>query len=121
VRSAILIVTNRPALAFAATAATIVLAVVMLFVELYPRVMVSPSAFADSLTVTNASSGHSTLSMMTVATVLLLPVVLVYQFCAYRVVRVRVSGEHAASPAGILAPRGTEPRDGGAGGASGDA
>ena len=35
-----------------ATAATIVLAVVMLFVELYPRVMVSSTSFADSLTVT---------------------------------------------------------------------
>jgi cytochrome d ubiquinol oxidase subunit II len=112
---------RRPALAFAATAATIVLAVVMLFVELYPRVMVSSTAFADSLTVANASSGHYTLTVMTVATVLLLPVVLVYQFWAYRVFRVRVSGEQAATPADILAPRRGGPQDGGAGGAPGDA
>ncbi len=112
---------RQPALAFAATAATIVLAVVMLFVELYPRVMVSSTAFADSLTVTNAASGHYTLTAMTVATVLLLPVVLVYQFWAYRVFRVRLSGEHAARPADILAPRGTGPKGRGAGGAPDDA
>ncbi len=98
--------TRRPALAFAATAATVVLAVVMLFVELYPRVMVSSTAFADSLTVANSASGHYTLTVMTVATALLLPVVLVYQFWTYRVFRVRVSGDAAASPADILAPRG---------------
>ena len=48
---------------------------------------------------------------MTVATALLLPVVLLYQFWTYRVFRVRVSGEHAASPADILAPRGRVPKD----------
>ena len=43
---------RREGLAFAATAATIVLAVVLLFTELYPRVMVSSTSFADSLTIT---------------------------------------------------------------------
>ena len=52
---------RREGLAFAATAATIVLAVVLLFTELYPRVMVSSTNFADSLTTTNSSSGHYTL------------------------------------------------------------
>ena len=46
---------------------------------------------------------------------------LVYQFWAYRVFRVRLSGEHAARPADILAPRGTGPTDRGAGGAPDDA
>ena len=83
--------------------------------------MVSSTAFADSLTVTNAASGHHTLTVMMVATVLLLPVVLVSQLWAYRVVRVRLSGEHAARPADILAPRGTGPKGRGAGGAPDDA
>jgi len=102
---------RRAALAFGATAITIVLAVVMLFVELYPRVMVSSSAFADSLTVHNAASGHYTLTVMTVATVLLLPVVCVYQFWSYRVFRVRVAGEVPATPADVLAPRASGPND----------
>ena len=110
---------RRPALAFVATAATIVLAVVMLFVELYPRVMVSSSAFANSLTVSNAASGHYTLTVMTVATALLLPVVFVYQFWTYRVFRVRVTGEASVTPADILAPRAGRPEDPPSGGGAG--
>jgi cytochrome bd ubiquinol oxidase subunit II len=112
---------RRPALAFGATAATIVLAVVMLFVELYPRVMVSSSAFANSLTVHNAASGHYTLTVMTVATVLLLPIVFAYQFWTYRVFRVRVTGETSVTPGDILAPRGGRPPDPPRGGARPDA
>jgi len=92
--------------AFVATAIGIVGLVATIFLNLYPRVMVSSTAFADSLTVANSASGHYTLTVMTVATVLLLPVVLVYQFWTYRVFRVRVSGDAAASPADILTPRG---------------
>ena len=58
---------GRLGAAFAATATTIVLAVVTLFTMLYPRVMVSSSSFADSLTIDNAASGHYTLTVMTVA------------------------------------------------------
>jgi cytochrome d ubiquinol oxidase subunit II len=112
---------RRPALAFGATAATIVLAVIMLFVELYPRVMVSSSAFANSLTVHNAASGHYTLTVMTVATLLLLPIVFAYQFWTYRVFRVRVSGETPVTPGDILTPRGGRPPDPPRGGAPPDA
>jgi cytochrome bd ubiquinol oxidase subunit II len=97
---------RRPAQAFVATALTIGLAVVLLFVELYPRVMVSSTDFADSLTVANSSSADYTLTVMTVATALLLPVVAVYQVWIYRVFRIRVAGVQAArSPAEVIAPR----------------
>ncbi len=108
---------RRPAAAFIATALTIGLAVVLLFVELYPRVMVSSTDFADSLTVANSSSAHYTLTVMTVATALLLPVVVAYQVWIYRVFRVRVAGTgQKLSPADVVA-RGRGSDDGGHGGA----
>jgi hypothetical protein len=58
---------------------------------------------------------------MTVATVLLLPIVFAYQFWTYRVFRVRVTGETPVTPADILAPRGGRPPDPPRGGARPDA
>ena len=98
--------TRRHGLAFAATATTIVLAVVTLFTMLYPRVMVSSSNFADSLTIDNAASGHYTLTVMTVAVAILLPIVLLYQAWTYHVFRARVGhAEPIASPADLLGPK----------------
>jgi len=97
---------GRPALAFLATATTIVLAVVMLFVELYPRVMVSSTAFANSLTIQNSASAHYTLTVMTVTAALLLPVVLLYQVWTYHVFRARLGGgPSATNPAELLGGR----------------
>lgn len=86
--------------AFAATTATMALAVVTLFASLYPRVMVSSTDFADSLTVTNAASAHYTLQVMSIAAAVLTPVVLGYQVWTYRVFRRRVGGP----PVGGTAP-----------------
>jgi cytochrome d ubiquinol oxidase subunit II len=92
--------------AFAATTATIVLAVVSLFVMLYPRVMVSSTDFANSLTVDNAASGHYTLTVMTIAALVLLPVVLLYQAWTYHVFRARLGQvEMPTSPADLLGPQ----------------
>jgi cytochrome d ubiquinol oxidase subunit II len=92
--------------AFAATTATIVLAVVSLFVMLYPRVMVSSTGFANSLTVDNGASGHYTLTVMTIAAVVLLPVVLLYQAWTYHVFRARLGqAEMPVSPADLLGPQ----------------
>ena len=101
---------RRELLAFAATAATVVLAVVLLFTELYPRVMVSSTDFTNSLTISNASSGNYTLTAISIFTLVLLPVILLYQAWSYHVFRARVSGaEPAASPAELLGPKRTEP------------
>ena len=94
---------GRAAAAFAATAALIGCLIAGLFVELYPRVMVSSSAFADSLTVSGSASGHYTLTVMTVASALLVPVMVVYQVWSYRVFRVRVAGRDLRTPADVLA------------------
>ena len=84
--------------AFLATGLAIVAVVVTLFVSLYPRVMVSQPDFANSLTVSNASSQHYTLTVMTVAAAILLPVVLLYQAWTYHVFRARIGGEDVGTP-----------------------
>jgi cytochrome d ubiquinol oxidase subunit II len=79
-------------LAFTMTALATVLTVVTLFVGLYPRVMVSSPNFANSLTVGNAASAHYTLAVMSIAALIITPVVLVYQAWTYRVFRQRLGG-----------------------------
>lgn len=96
----------RDSLAFTATAAAILLAVVTLFAALYPRVMVSSTNFANSLTVENASSANYTLTVITVVAAVLVPVVLLYQAWTYRVFRARVGGgELPMSPLAFGAPQ----------------
>jgi cytochrome d ubiquinol oxidase subunit II len=81
---------GRPAQAFGATCATIVLLFVALFADLFPNAMVSSTNAAYSLTLNEASSSHYTLSVMTVVAVLLLPFVLLYQGWTYWVFRARL-------------------------------
>jgi cytochrome bd ubiquinol oxidase subunit II len=92
--------------AFAMTALGVLLAVATLFTSLYPRVLVSAPDFGNSLTVSNASSSHYALGVMSVAALILTPVVLIYQAWTYYVFRGRVSGEEIASPVELI-PRQT--------------
>jgi cytochrome d ubiquinol oxidase subunit II len=80
------------------TATGVVLAVATLFTSLYPRVMVSSTDFGNSLTVSNASSAHYTLQVMTVVALIVTPIVLLYQGWTYHVFRARVTGEEVRSP-----------------------
>jgi cytochrome d ubiquinol oxidase subunit II len=89
--------------AFGATALTIIAVVVTLFVSLYPRVMVSDPEFGNSLTVDNASSADYTLTVMTVAAAVLVPIILLYQAWTYHVFRARLGGEDVGSPVDLLA------------------
>ncbi|MEN0129515.1 MAG: cytochrome d ubiquinol oxidase subunit II [Brevundimonas sp.] len=110
---------RREGLAFIASAVTIVAAVVLIFGSLFPDVM---PAFdpANSLTVTNASSTHYTLTVMTWVAVILTPIVLLYQGWTYWVFRKRVSTAHIPAsigltferpvPAGSVAPAPDEER-----------
>jgi cytochrome d ubiquinol oxidase subunit II len=84
--------------AFAMTAAAAVLWVTTVFTSLYPRVMVSSTGFANSLTVDNASSAHYTLAVMSVVAAICVPLILLYQGWTYRVFRARVGGEDLPSP-----------------------
>jgi cytochrome d ubiquinol oxidase subunit II len=81
---------HRSGLAFVATAAAAVLVVATIFTGLYPRVMVSSTAFANSLTVDGSASAHYTLVVMSVVAVITAPLVLLYQGWTYHVFRQRL-------------------------------
>jgi len=77
--------------AFGLTTFTMAATIFTLFADLYPRVMVSSTNAAYSLTVSNASSAPYSLKVMTVVAVIFLPLVLVYQAWTYYVFRRRIS------------------------------
>jgi cytochrome bd ubiquinol oxidase subunit II len=84
--------------AFAATSVAIASTVLSFFVDLYPRLMVSSTNTAYSLTVQNSASGSYALKVMTVVTVILFPTVLIYQGWTYHVFRERVRTDDFAVP-----------------------
>lgn len=81
---------DRDGRAFAAGAVTIVFAVLMLWLALYPFVLPSAPDPAHSLTIANASSSELTLQIMSWAALVFLPLVLLYQGWTYWVFRKRV-------------------------------
>ncbi|MBX6355550.1 MAG: cytochrome d ubiquinol oxidase subunit II [Micromonosporaceae bacterium] len=95
---------RREGWAFVGTAAAIVLATVALFATLFPEVLPSTVAAANSLTVHNASATPYTLKIMTWVAAFCTPVVLAYQGWTYWVFRRRLRVEDipqaAAEPAG---------------------
>jgi cytochrome d ubiquinol oxidase subunit II len=97
--AAALLRAQRDGWAFAATGAAILTAVLMLFMGLYPRVMPSRTAEANSLDIYNAASTPTTLRVMTVVALIFVPVVLAYQAWSYWVFRKRVTREQL-SPTG---------------------
>ncbi|MFD8199114.1 cytochrome d ubiquinol oxidase subunit II [Streptomyces sp. NPDC003470] len=90
---------GREGWAFALSGVTIVAAVAMLFLTLFPNVMPSTLDADWSLTVTNASSSPYTLKIMTWLAVIATPVVLLYQGWTYWVFRKRIGTQHIAEPA----------------------
>jgi cytochrome bd ubiquinol oxidase subunit II len=105
--AAVFVVAGRSGRAFAMTAIGIGSVVATLFISLYPRVLVSAPDFANSLTIENSSSSHYALGVMTVAALILTPVILLYQGWTYHVFRARLGGEDEASPPPDLVPRET--------------
>jgi cytochrome d ubiquinol oxidase subunit II len=65
--------------------------VVSIFVNLYPRVMVSTLGPSADLTIDNTASSPYALKVMTVAAVVLFPVVLAYQAWTYYTFRRRIA------------------------------
>ena len=90
---------GREGWAFALSGVTIVAAVAMLFLTLFPNVMPSTLDADWSLTVTNASSSPYTLKIMTWLAVIATPVVLLYQGWTYWVFRKRIGTQHIAEAA----------------------
>jgi cytochrome bd ubiquinol oxidase subunit II len=89
---------GREGWAFVGTFLTIGLAVVGLFVALFPDVMPSTTDPAFSLTTTNAAATAYTLKVMTWVAVVFTPIVLGYQAWTYWVFRKRISVHHIPSP-----------------------
>jgi len=81
---------GREGWAFGLSAGTIALAVTALFTGLFPDVLPSSLDAANSLTVDNASSTDTTLTVMTVVAAIFTPIVLVYQGWTYYVFRRRI-------------------------------
>lgn len=79
--------------AFGMTSVTIAFALTTLLMILFPRVMVSSTDPAFSLTIYNAASSPYTLRVMTIVALILVPVVLAYQGWSYWVFRQRVRSE----------------------------
>jgi len=74
-------------LAFAASSATVVLTTFTGIVGLFPNLIPSRSDPVSSLTAFNSSSSPTTLTVMTVAALVFVPVVIAYQVWVYRVFR----------------------------------
>lgn len=87
---------GREGWSFAFSGLTIVAAVGMLFLTLFPNVMPSSLNEAWSLTVTNASSTPYTLKIMTWCAGIATPMVLLYQSWTYWVFRKRIGTQHIA-------------------------
>ena len=82
---------GRDGWAFAMTAFAIAATIATIFIDLYPRVMVSSTKAANSLTIENASSSPYALKVLTIILVVFLPLILVYQGWTYYVFRRRVT------------------------------
>lgn len=87
---------GREGWAFAFSGITVVAAVAMLFLTLFPNVM--PSALNESwnLTVGNASSSPYTLKIITWCAGFATPLVMLYQGWTYWVFRKRIGTQHIA-------------------------
>ena len=89
---------GREGWAFIGTFLTLALAVVALFIVLFPNVMPSSTDPAYSLTTTNASATAYTLKVMTWVAVIFTPIVLAYQSWTYWVFRKRIGTQHIPEP-----------------------
>jgi cytochrome bd ubiquinol oxidase subunit II len=83
---------GRSGWAFVATGLGAIGFVATIFTGLYPRVLVSDPVFANSLTISNAASGHYALQVITVVAAIFTPLVLLYQGWTYYIFRRRLGG-----------------------------
>jgi cytochrome d ubiquinol oxidase subunit II len=86
-----LAVSEHDGWAFAASAIAIAASVGSIFIDLSPDVMVSSTNTAYNLTIDNAASGAYALKVMTIVTVIVFPVVLLYQGWSFHVFRGRLT------------------------------
>ena len=77
--------------AFISGGLVIILATVMVFSGLFPRLMISTLDPANNLTIYNAASSPYTLRIMTIVAAIFVPIVLAYQGWTYWIFRKRLS------------------------------
>ena len=82
---------GRQKSAFITTTLAIAITTIGFFVALFPRLMVSSLSPEWSLTIYNSASTPSTLLIMTVAALILVPIVLAYQFWTYKTFKERIA------------------------------
>jgi cytochrome bd ubiquinol oxidase subunit II len=97
--------TRHEGRAFAMTGLGAIGIVATIFTGLYPRVIVSHPSFANSLTISNAATGHYALKVITIVAAIFIPVILLYQGWTYYVFRKRLSGEPVSTPVAAAAAR----------------
>jgi cytochrome d ubiquinol oxidase subunit II len=93
--AALLASTDHDGWAFTASAVAIAATVGSIFIDLYPRLMISSTNAAHDLSVNNSASGHYALTVMTVVAVIFFPIVLIYQGWSFHVFHARVTGPSA--------------------------
>lgn len=91
---------GREGWGFAGTAFAIVAFTATVFLTLFPRVMVSSLDPAWSLTIRTASSTDYTLGIMSIAALVITPVVIAYQAWTYWVFRKRLGVQHMPAEQG---------------------
>lgn len=91
--SYLLLERRRQGWAFIFSSLTIVCVTAALFWGLYPRLIVSSLNPSWSLTVMNAASSELTLKLMTIAALLLVPVILAYQAWAYWLIHTKAADQ----------------------------
>jgi len=91
--SAVSLRARRGGLAFICSGAAIAGIILTVGFAIFPFLLPSSSAPGSSLTVWDASSSHLTLWIMLLATVILLPIVLVYTAWVYRVLKGKVTAD----------------------------
>jgi cytochrome d ubiquinol oxidase subunit II len=84
---------GKEGLTFISGGLMIILATVMVFSGLFPRLMISTLDPANSLTIYNAASSPYTLRVITIVAAIFVPVVLAYQGWTYWIFRKRLSPE----------------------------
>ena len=99
------VTSGREGWGFLGTFVAIGLGVAGLFLGLFPDVMPTTLADGVSLTTTNASATHYTLTIMTVVAIIFTPVVLIYQGWTYWVFRKRIATHHIPTSPPVPAER----------------
>jgi cytochrome d ubiquinol oxidase subunit II len=85
---------KREGIAFILTSGAIAMAAVMIFAQLYPGLGFDNTGLKVPLDITTAASSQLTLTIMTIAAVIFVPIVLAYQIWAYTVFRRRLGVEN---------------------------